>query len=343
MAKRIKQEKDNGLIRRIGWFFYSLRCKIYHALPARFKKTRGNGANKRNERLFIISALAIPLFVFSVFYIGVNINCILLAFKEYDLDSGKFVWASKAFVNFTDFFDKLRSEDFMDYSIKNSVILFCVSLFFNLPFHIFNAYYIYKKKFLHGPFKVLLFLPSVISSVVTVTMFKYFLIYGLNDIYKMFGWGVAPQFLYNVETGFTTTIVYSCWISFGGSMILFLGLMNRISPSVTEAAALDGVNSFQEFLYIVLPLIFPTISIYVINLIAGFFSAQGSLFTFYGQTARKEYYTFGYYYYINVLGDSGVSKYPMAAASGVVFTLVVAPITLLARRILNKLYPPIDY
>lgn len=343
MSKKFKQNNDESLIRKIGWFFYSLRCKIYHALPAGLKKPRGSAAIKRNERLFIISALAIPLLVFSVFYIGVNINCILLAFKDYDVDTGKFVWAKNAFVNFIDFFDKLKSEEFMGYAIKNSVILFCVSLFFNLPFHIFNAYYIYKKKFLSGPFKVLLFLPSIISSVVTVTMFKYFLIYGFNDIYKAFGWGVAPQFLYNVETGFKTTIIYSCWISFGGSMILFLGLMNRISPSVTEAAALDGVSSLQEFWYIVLPLIFPTISIYVVNMIAGFFSAHGSLFTFYGPNARKEYYTFGYYYYINVLGDAGVSRYPMAAASGVIFTLVVAPITLLARRILNKLYPPIDY
>lgn len=343
MPKKIKKEKEYKFFEKIGWSFYALKCKIYNALPAGMKKSRGTGANRRNEKLFICSVLAVPLLVFAVFYVGVNINCILLAFKDYDISTGKYVWAQKAFGNFTDFFDKLKSEDFMDYSIKNSVILFCVNLFFNLPFHIFNAYYIYKKKFLHEPFKILLFLPSIISSVVTVTLFKYFLIYGLKDIYKLFGWGEAPQLLYGVDTGFTTTLVYSSWISFGGSMLLFLGLMNRISPSITEAAAIDGVNSLQEFFFIILPLIFPTISIYVINLIAGFFAAQGSLFTFYGQNAKKEFYTFGYYYYINVLGDSGVAKYPMAAASGVLFTLVVAPVTLFARWLLNKLYPPIDY
>lgn len=347
MKKKAKLREENGVIARaaskVRWFFYSTKCKIYEKLPKGNKKQKTQTLEKTQERLFLIAVLAIPLTVFAVFYIGVNINCIVLAFKDYDLPNNRYVWESKAFSHFIEFFDMLKTQDFMGYAMRNSVIMFVVSLCFNLPFHIFNAYYVYKKRFLHLPFKVLLFLPSILSSVVSVTMFKYFLIYGLQEIYTLFKWGTAPQLLRSIKTGFATTMVYSAWIGFGGSLILFLGLMNRISPSIIEAASLDGVTPFKEFTKIILPLIFPTISIYVINLIAGFFSAQGSLYTFYGSSARPEFYTFGYYYFTNVLGEAGVARYPMAAASGILFTLVVAPITLIARWLLDKFFPPIDY
>ena len=110
-----------------------------------------------------------------------------------------------------------------------------------------------------------------------------------------------------------------------------------------EAAAIDGVTPIREFFSIILPLIFPTIGIYIINLLAGFFAQQGSLYTFYGTNARYEFYTFGYYYYIQVLGEAGVPKYPVASAAGLLFTIVTVPITLFARWLMNKICPPVDY
>ena len=78
-------------------------------------------------------------------------------------------------------------------------------------------------------------------------------------------------------------------MNFGGSIILFLGLMNRIPPEILEAASLDGITPVKEFLYIILPLIFPTISIYIINLLAGFFAQQGSLYTFTGRMRGRNF------------------------------------------------------
>lgn len=343
MRKKISDDTGNPLFGKIKWGIYSLRCSLHNKFSSKKRRKSSMSSVKVREKLFLTSVLIYPLTIFLVFYVYVNINCILLSFQDYDFQTGQYVWSSDLFSHFTEFFTMLRTEDFMSYSIKNSCILFAVSLFINLPFHILNAYYVYKKKVLYRTFRILLFLPSVLSSVITVTMFKYFLIYGLRTIYAFFGWGAAPQLLGGLSTGFATTVVYSAWIGFGGSLILFCGLMNRIPPDILEAASLDGVKPLQEFWYIIMPLIFPTINIYIINLIAGFFSTQGSLFTFYGESARREFYTFGYYYYIRVIGESGVSRYPMAAASGIIFTLIVAPITLLSRWLLDKWHPSVDY
>ena len=62
-----------------------------------------------------------------------------------------------------------------------------------------------------------------------------------------------------------------------------------------------------------------------------------------GSDARNEFYTFGYYYYIQVLGEAGVARYPVASAAGLLFTIVTVPVTLGARWIMNKVCPSVDY
>ncbi len=306
------------------------------------KPTRKLTSARIKELLFIALILALPLTIFAVFYIGVNINSILLAFKKYNPVTRGYDWGA-GFANFKQFFDEMETQAFMSYAWKNSFIMFAVNLFINLPFHVFNAYYVYKKNRGAKTFRFLLFLPSILSSVITVTMFRYFIMYGLPEIWDMLGWGQLPDLVYGVETGFTTILVYSFWVNFGGSIILFLGVMNRIPPTLLEAAALDGVTPLKEFWYVILPLIFPTISIYIINLVSGFFAQQGSLFTFYDTGARKEFYTFGYYYYIEVLGTAGEANYPMASAAGLLFTIVIVPIVLALRKLMNYVCPPVDY
>ncbi len=342
--KEPKKGTDRSSLReKVKWGIYDLKCAFHNKVGVRLhgKKTSTMTKARVYEKLFLAAVLAFPLTIFCVFYIGVNINSIFLAFKEYDSATGKYFWSG--FGNFKQFFEMMNSEAFMGYAWKNTFILFAVNLIINLPFHIINAYYVYKKNPLSKTFRFLLFLPSILSSVITVTMFKYFMVYGLPGIYKLFKLGEAPNLIYDPSTGFATIIGYSFWVNFGGSIILFLGLMNRIPPDILEAASLDGITPVKEFWYIILPLIFPTISIYVINLLAGFFAQQGSLYTFYGTDARNEFYTFGYYYYIQVLGEAGVPKYPVASAAGLLFTVVTVPVTLFARWGMNKLCPSVDY
>lgn len=341
MGKRQSCDKQ-GMRERFGWALYSLSCALHRKFPG-FKKGKSDiSSRKRGEILFICAVLAVPMFIFAVFYVGVNFNSLIMAFQEYDPVTKHYFGSENPWGNFAEFFIDLREEEFMGYALINSFTLFVITMFVNLPLHIIIAYYIYKKNLFYRAFRFLLFLPSILSSVITVTLFKYFLIYGLQSIYTFFGWGVAPQLINDPDTGFQTILAYSVWINFGGGLIMFLGLMNRISPSVLEAAALDGAKPMQEFVHIIFPLIFPTVSIYIVNNIATIFSAQGALYTFYGSTARKEFYTFGYYYYTSVIGESGVARYPMAAASGLIFTAIVAPVTLLARKILDKINPTVD-
>ena len=52
---------------------------------------------KLHDNLFVVSFLIYPILLFAVFYVYVNFNSIMLAFKEYDF-KGNYEWV--AFQNF---------------------------------------------------------------------------------------------------------------------------------------------------------------------------------------------------------------------------------------------------
>ena len=343
MFGKKKSEKEEWKVKRVVKnAMYDASVFIHQKVFSRLRKNRRGTMKKAKlkDRLFIWCMLAIPLTMFCVFYIGVNFNSILLAFKEYDSLTGGYKWAE--FSQFKLFFDTIANEPFMKYAIRNSAIYFSVSLFVLLPIQVMNAYYVYKKRFLGKFFKVMLFMPSILSTVVLVTIFRFFATSGLPDICKALGIKVLDS-VFGLKHGMTTMIVYTIWQGFGGSIILFVGTMTRIPTSVVEAAQIDGITPLKEFFSITLPLVFPTVMVYIVSTVSGFFTLQGPLFTFYGKEAYKEHYTFGYYYFVSILGDAGVKNYPMASAAGLLFTVIIAPITLGLRKFFNKICPPVDF
>lgn len=341
-GKEKAEKKVNGVWRAVKGFFYNAGVFLHSKVFSKLKKKRNGSMRKakRNERIFITCMLIIPLTMFCVFYIGVNFNSILLAFKQYNTTTGGYEWAG--FSQFKLFFDTIANEPFMKYSIRNTFIYFAISLFVLLPIQVLNAYYVYKKRFLGKFFKVMLFMPSILSTVVMVTIFRFFATSGLPELCRALGIA-EPDQVFGLKNGMTTMIVYTIWQGFGGSIILFVGTMTRIPTAVVEAAQIDGITPLKEFFYITLPLVFPTIVVYIVSIVSGFFAIQGPLFTFYGGDAYKEHYTFGYYYFVSILGEAGVKNYPMASAAGLLFTVLIAPITLGLRKLFNKLCPPVDF
>jgi multiple sugar transport system permease protein len=65
--------------------------------------------------------------------------------------------------------------------------------------------------------------------------------------------------------------VVTIWWTVGFNMLLFIAGLQNISPDVYEASAIDGASSFQQFIYITCPLIWPVTSlVLLLQLIAQF-------------------------------------------------------------------------
>lgn len=292
--------------------------------------------------IFYISVVAIPIIQFCIFYIGVNFNSILLAFKDFDVYTGKYSWVG--FENFQDVFHELASVDYFKTALKNSLINYAFSLLIGFSLGLLFSYYIYKNMMLHDLFKVILFLPSVISSLVMVLMFKYFVENAIPYVVQQITHQeIVFGLLGNPKTTFGTILFYCIWSSFGGAVLMYTGSMSGINPSVVEAAQIDGITPIKEFIFITLPSIYPTLTVFTVVGVAGIFTNQMNLYSFYGPDAEYKLYTFGYYLYKRISGESlTLDSHPFLSAFGLVMTLVAVPLTMIVKFCLEKFGPSVD-
>ncbi len=295
---------------------------------------------KHKDLLFYCIMMAFPVLQFCVFYIGVNFNSILLAFQNIDLLAGTRTFT---FDNVTDAFRQLTQSPALLDALKTSFVAFLVVMFVSTPLGLLFSFYIYKKQPGHGIFRVILFLPSILSAIVMVSVFQLFVDKAMPvAALDIFGFRMAGGLLENVDTRFITIIFYNVWFGFGTNVLLYTNAMSAISPDVVESAHLDGAVGIREFFHISLPMIWPTIITFVVVNVAGIFINQLNLFSFYGAAAPDGVRTYGYYLYKEVQTAKSVAEYPILSAIGLLLTVVAVPLTLAIRRLMEKLGPKTD-
>ncbi len=309
-------------------------------MSEKVKKRGSISAKKKKDLIFYILFMAYPVIQFVIFYIFVNINSFLLAFKTYNygLDGEIAGYAWTGLSNFGDVIKAFGSVYELKVGFKNSMLAYALGLFVTTPLCILFAYFIYKGVPGGKFFRFVLYLPSVISAIVMVMIFKYFVEEVIPYIFStVFHKDIAGP-LTNPQTRLGVIMFYNVWIGFGASLLMYSGAMSGINESITEAAKIEGANSWHELFYIVLPLIFPTLSIFLIASFASICTNQINLYSFYGSQAEKNYYTLGYYLF-NQTTLGTIADYPFMSAMGLLMTFVVAPLTLLIRWLLLKFGP----
>lgn len=320
------------LIRVFKDAIYDLKVKLHRESKVKFQ----NLADRNRHRLiFYISIFAIPVIQFLIFYVYVNFNSILLAFKNMDIDGNyEFI----GFENVRQVISDLFTDVNRLAALKNTGILFCLTLLVGIPLPTLVSYYIFKKRFGHKAFSVILYLPSIMSTLALSISYKYFCENAIPEIWsKLFGVKVSGL-LYRYDSQFAATLIFTLWFGIGSSFMIYVSTMSSISESVIESAALDGAKPLQEFIYIIFPHIYPTFITYVITNIAVAFVNQMNLYNLYGNEAPGHIQTLGYFLYRKT-ALANLSEYPYLAAFGVVCTLICIPICFSVKKFLEKIGP----
>lgn len=301
---------------------------------------------REKDLIFYIIMMIWPVVQFCIFYIGVNANSFLMAFQRMSMEGEVYEWTFdmmyEAFGTILGWHDKN-----MLMAAERSFQVYAIGLFIGTPLGLLFSYYIYKKLPFSGTFRVLLFMPSIISGIVLVVMYTNFIEKGIPAISKdlfgvkmKYGWlaGRSPA-----DTKFATIMFFNTWAGFGGGVLMYSNAMSGTSQEVVESAHLDGAVGIREFIYITIPAIYPTLSTFLITGVAGIFTNQGGLFSFYGKGADVKLRTYGYEMYIRTLnaGDN-MTQYPLLSAMGMWMTMVAVPTTLLVRWALDKFGPSED-
>ncbi len=290
----------------------------------------------RSDLIFYCLMIAFPVLQFLIFYIGVNLNSMLLSFKEIDIAAGTEHWTLK-YVK--EAFTLMTTSPMHISAFKMSLLCYVIGLVVGCPLGLLFSYYIYKKFFMGNTLRVILFLPSIISAIVMVTIFQFFVERAIPAAASQW-FGIEMQGLIeNTDTRFVTIMFYNILVSFGMTALIYSNGMAGISPEIVEAAQLDGCTGLAEFWYITLPLIYPTITTFLITGVAGIFTNQMNLYSFFGGSAPESLFTWGYYLYVQTQTAASEAEYPLLAAMGLLLTLVIVPITLLVKWALEKFGP----
>lgn len=303
---------------------------------SRFKtreKTGGINEAKRKDLIFYVSLMALPVAQFLIFYIGVNARSVLYAFQNIDLTKNSVTFT---FDNFKNIFNAMRTTTLYSSLTKISLISYAVSLVVGVPLGLFFSFYIAEKMPFANGFRVALFLPSIISAITMVTIYRFFVEIALTDIVNDFFHIKIKGLLENPATRFSAIMFYNVFIGFGTSVLMYSNSMSGISEEVIEAAKLDGATGIKKFFYVVFPQVFGTVSTFLIIGVAGIFTNQINLFSFYEASAPDDVRTLGYYLYVRAQLAVNEAEFPELSALGLLLTAIAVPLTMLVKRLLEK-------
>lgn len=290
--------------------------------------------------IFCLCLIVLPVIQFLMFYVYVNINSFILAFTRYDKISGttSVVW----FENFAAALEDMFVTDKTAFGVRfrNSIVSYLFTLVIGTFFAIMFSYYIYKKRLFSGVFKVFLFLPHIIPGIVLISIYRYFVESGLVQVCRNVLGLEISSFLANQKLQFGTILFFHLFMGFGTQVLMYLGAMGNINPSITEAAEIDGITFFKELWLITFPCVFSTVAVFIVVGLTGIFTNDLGVYSFKESNADGNIQTLGYFLFrATVINTTNKAAWAKISAFGLIFTIVVAPISIIARKLFEKLDP----
>ena len=224
----------------------------------------------------------------------------------------------------------LGDSQFWDILLNNVIFLLAVPGVLTLA--LIAAALIYEQVPGHRIFRFVLFVPTIISTVVVGILFRaFFALHGpVNRLIELFG--AAPvDWLGEGSTAMFVIILALVWGGFGYGMVVLLAGMSSIDPSLHEAARIDGARWSQRVRLITLPLIArPIRFVSVLNVSYTFTSLFGYIFVMTSGGPGFETTTLDYFVYNRAFV---ASQFGMAAALGLILLSIVLVLTVIQFRV----------
>lgn len=304
-----------------------------HKEMKKIKPQKARRFHLRSSTIFIIVMLAYPVFHFVLMWIGVNINSILLAFQRPIKGKLTFVGFSDLFYNFETLFLSFREASTRT-MFATSLSYFIVSCLITLPISLIFSYFIFKKIVGSGFFKIIFYLPSILPLVALTLVFS--LTFNVNGpAYYLFGESAANLFI--GENAKWMVWFFCIWAGIGYDVILLTAGMSRIPRDILEQCKMDGVPPIVEFVRIIIPLTWPTITtLFILGMMSVFNVFMQPMFLTEGQYGTM---TIG----LQIYQQSGGSGLNTPATLGLFCSLIGAPIICLTRFGMNKCFADVNY
>ena len=156
------------------------------------------------------------------------------------------------------------SSDAFTTAVGNNLLIIVLSLALQIPFSLALAVMLNRRFRGRALFRLLFFLPYVLSEAITGIVFTLMLQPGslVDGALGRIGLGgLVQDWLGDSSIVMLTLFVIISWKYFGFHMIIMLAGLQGIPRELEEAAMIDGARRWDVFRYVTLPLLGPTIRI----------------------------------------------------------------------------------
>lgn len=233
---------------------------------------------------------------------------------------------------------KIISDEVFLHSLRNNLLIVAISVFGQIPLGFLLAYLLHRKMVRNGDFyQTMIFLPITISPVVVALLW--------NQIFSSSGMVVAlirrltgeSQYVIRIfedkQLAILPILFVLLWMHTGTYMIIFYANLQKMTPSLLEAAQIDGANESQMMMRIILPSMVGTIATTAIFAISGSLKAFDLIYAMTGGGPAHFTEVIAIYMYINTFK---YYKYGFGSAASMIIVLLAVGLILLLQYISRK-------
>jgi multiple sugar transport system permease protein/alpha-1,4-digalacturonate transport system permease protein len=161
-------------------------------------------------------------------------------------------------------------------ALRNNLVYSLTSVPLTILVSLLLALLLNKGVFLGDAFKTLYFFPNLTSTVAVSCVFM--LLFEPNNgpvNHFLASLGIPaeilPRWFFSSRTALFTVVIVVVWKQAGYYMIMFLAGLKNIPSHLSEAARIDGANSWQCFRHVTWPMLSPTtFMVTILSIIASF-------------------------------------------------------------------------
>jgi ABC-type sugar transport system permease subunit len=144
-------------------------------------------------------------------------------------------------------------------ALQNTLIILIGTVILRLGLAFLLAWFAFKAKILGRLFYSVVFFPTILSTVIAGTIWKWMLnpSYGIvNAVLDLFGLSsLTTNWLGNPSTAILGILIASTWQGIGLYVILFFVGLQGIPKSMYYSARIDGLSGLQTVRHVVLPML----------------------------------------------------------------------------------------
>jgi len=229
-------------------------------------------AAQTRRKWYEIVGLTTPAIVVYVMFVLVPMGFAVY----YSLYRWRGVGPPTEFVGLDNYVLAFQDPIFLD-ALRNNAVIVVGSLLVQGPIALAVALLLNRRFRGRTVFRLLVFVPYVLAEVTVGIMWKLLLTGGgtVDALLRQLGLGgLVHAWLADLDIVIWTMLFVLTWKYVGFAIILLLAGLSNVPPELTEAAAIDGASWWQTQRHVTLPLLGPTIRIWM------FLSIIGSLQVF---------------------------------------------------------------